>query len=134
MILSVFPSLFSYTLLGIFVLRLALGLVILRLAFTTLFKINRPESWIKGTGIVLLLVSILLVIGLYTQIAALLVASRARVRAGAVRAHFQHAKRINMCNRAAACDDPAAEAEQAIGREQCWQHENAGADHTADGQ
>jgi uncharacterized membrane protein YphA (DoxX/SURF4 family) len=73
MILSVFPSLFSYTLLGIFVLRVALGLVILRLAFTTLFKINRPESWIKGTGIVLLLVGILLVIGLYTQIAALVV-------------------------------------------------------------
>ena len=42
-------------------------------------------------------------IGHGRQIAALLVASGARVRAGAVWAHFQHAKRIHMRNRAAAC-------------------------------
>ena len=72
MVLSVFPLLFSYSLLGILVLRLVLGLVFLRLGYNTVVKLGRTETWIRFTGWLMILIALSLIIGLATQLATLL--------------------------------------------------------------
>ena len=82
--LSLFPSLFTYQLLGIFMIRVALGFIFLRMCYVGI-KYNKAEqveslnklglrpgnifadivSFIKGAG------GILLVLGLWTQAAVL---------------------------------------------------------------
>jgi len=74
MILSLFPSLFTYQLVGIFVLRVVLGFIFLHLGHNIIFKLNRPETWIKTSGLIIGLVGILLILGLFTQAAALVTA------------------------------------------------------------
>src|SRR3989344_447644 len=82
--LSLFPDLLTFSLLGPFILRIVAGLIFIDLgalsfkgekqawvsAFTSL-SLPRPTLWVKALGIVEILGGILLFIGLFTQGAAL---------------------------------------------------------------
>lgn len=70
---SVFPSLLSWSELAPFLLRLTLGAVIIYSGYSALRSKNENPTE-KLIGIVEILASILLVIGLWTQLAALVVA------------------------------------------------------------
>lgn len=75
MILSLFPSLFTYQLVGIFLIRLALGLTFLRLGYRLIMIIQLREPLAsKATGVVAIIIGLFLIIGLFTQAAALLAA------------------------------------------------------------
>ena len=74
MILSLFPSLLTYQMIGIFIIRIALSLTFLRLGYRIAFHLQLKKSWLKSVGWVAMIVGLLLLIGLYTQAAALLAA------------------------------------------------------------
>lgn len=74
MILSAWPLLLSFPMLGIFIIRVVLGLVFLQLGYAITFTLARRESWIISTGWLALVTGLLLVIGLFTQVAALVAA------------------------------------------------------------
>ena len=64
MILSLFPNLFTYQLIGIFILRIALGLTFIRQGY----RIAKAIDW------AMIVIGIMLLIGLYTQIVAVVAA------------------------------------------------------------
>ena len=78
--LSIFPELLSYGLLGPFVMRVALGVffIVTGIAHSRqkeLFKTTWPtwsKPWIYVGGLVEVLLGLLFIIGLYTQVAALI--------------------------------------------------------------
>jgi len=74
MILSLFPSLFTYQLIGIFLVRVALSLTFFRLGYRIAFDLQLKKPWLKSVGWVVMLVGLLLLIGLYTQAATLVAA------------------------------------------------------------
>ena len=73
--LSIFPSLFTYSLLSGLILRLTLGLVFLFWGYKRLMskseKIGTEKKKITAFGTVKAIIGILLIIGLWTQLAAL---------------------------------------------------------------
>jgi uncharacterized membrane protein YphA (DoxX/SURF4 family) len=72
MTLSVFPSLLTYQLLAPVMIRLALGAVLIFWSYRLLFK-SSPDTKRKIVSIIEALAGILLVIGLWTQVAALVI-------------------------------------------------------------
>lgn len=69
--LSVFPELLNYSLAGVFILRLALGLLFIKYGIVKIFL--KKSGWWKTIGAVELVCGVLLAVGLFTQPAALLV-------------------------------------------------------------
>lgn len=67
---SIFPELFNYSYLAPFILRLSLAAVLLRFGYLKFKSFSRYE---KITGAVQILSAIFLLLGLFTQIASLLV-------------------------------------------------------------
>jgi uncharacterized membrane protein YphA (DoxX/SURF4 family) len=70
--LSVFPSLLSWQLISPLLIRLALGAVFIFWSYRLLFK-SSPNTNQKIVGLIEAIAGILLVIGLFTQVAALVV-------------------------------------------------------------
>ncbi|MDO8554961.1 MAG: DoxX family protein [bacterium] len=84
--LSIFPQLFAYQLLALFVLRVILGLIFIGHGYSKLFKsfnatstffksinLKPAKVWVWGVGITELLSGILMLLGFLTQIAAILI-------------------------------------------------------------
>lgn len=84
--LSIFPQLFAYQLLALFVLRVILGLIFIGHGYSKLFKsfnatatffksinLKPGKAWVWGVGIAELLSGILMLLGFLTQIAATLI-------------------------------------------------------------
>lgn len=70
--LSIFPEFFNYSLVGILILRLTYGLMITNYGFLKIIR-EQENKW-KLVGAVELMCGILLVIGLFTQPASLIMA------------------------------------------------------------
>lgn len=96
MMISIFPELFGYSFLATFVLRVALGAVFIVFAYTTFFRdrnaymnawetlIVRSGKIFLGVGVAVnLIIGVLLVVGAFTQIAALAGGIIAMLGAGA---------------------------------------------------
>lgn len=77
--LSLFPTLFSYSQLGPFLLRVILGATLIYFAYNNLTR-NQATNNEKAAGVLEGLSGILLVIGLFTQAAALVAAIILSVR------------------------------------------------------
>ncbi len=69
--LSVFPELLNYSVLGVFLIRLALGLLFIKYGLAKIFL--KPGKFWKTIGSLELVCGILLVGGLFTQAAAFMV-------------------------------------------------------------
>ena len=68
--LSVFPELFNYSQIAPLLLRLSLGIVLIRIGYLTIFKtITKKEKFVGGIQVI---ASVFLFLGLFTQIASLL--------------------------------------------------------------
>lgn len=85
--LNPFPDLLTYSLLGPFILRIVVGLVFIDLGFLALknekerwlislstLGFKKPESALKIFGLIEILAGVMLLIGFYTQVAALVLA------------------------------------------------------------
>lgn len=92
--LSVFPQLFAYQLLALFVLRVVLGLIFVGHGYSKLFKsfdatanffksikLRPAKIWVWGIGITELLSGILMLSGFLVQISAILISL---IMAGAI--------------------------------------------------
>ena len=84
--LSIFPQLFAYQLLTLFILRVILGLIFIGHGYSKLFKsfgatstffksinLKPAKAWVWGICITELLSGILMLLGFLTQIAAILI-------------------------------------------------------------
>jgi uncharacterized membrane protein YphA (DoxX/SURF4 family) len=76
---SVFPELFNYSQLAPFILRVALALILAQTAF--LSEVKSPDKKEKIIGIIKILSAIFILIGMLTQIAAMIIAILALFRA-----------------------------------------------------
>ncbi|MFA6295456.1 MAG: hypothetical protein WC666_03460 [Candidatus Paceibacterota bacterium] len=72
--LSLFPSLFTYEQFGPFIIRIALGLTFLYFGYRRIKEQTQPRNArVIAYGIVETIVGILTIIGLYTQLATLII-------------------------------------------------------------
>ena len=85
--LSVFPDLLMFSVLAPFILRIVAGLIFIDLgallfrgekerwaASFTALGLKRPQLWVKSLGIIEMIGGLLFFVGLYTQLAALVLA------------------------------------------------------------
>ena len=95
MIPSMFPHLFDFSLLGIAVLRVALGLTLIALAYTKFFRdrrfhislfethgVRRARAILTAIVVIEALAGIAVILGLYLQIAVLVTGALALISAG----------------------------------------------------
>ena len=68
---SIIPELYNYSEVGPVLLRLGLAILLLRFGYFSIFKGEKGQE--KITGIIQILIAAFLVLGLFTQIAALLI-------------------------------------------------------------
>jgi len=72
--LSVFPSLLSWQELSPLLIRLVLGAVLIHWAYRGLFRATSPSVYLKALAVIEAIAGILIVLGLWTQVAAAAVA------------------------------------------------------------
>jgi len=70
--LSVFPELFNYSQIAPFLLRVSLGIVLIRFGYLAVFKTAPATKYEKAIGIVWILSALFFFLGLLTQVAGLL--------------------------------------------------------------